>query len=393
MTEKVYKVRTPLFPTYGEVRALMPIFAGMKKADVTSFIKAIFAQTGTPKNPVDWSEPDKWIPERLKGADAEHAKRIWVETHHHVNPRHVYGSYLFINSFDLLSVDANGNYALSDLGRAFLKDEAGAVRELDEAEGVARLLTILSTKDKVQRRDLLPEWSEYLLEHSKFQKPSTHKDTLRRRLANLVERGLVDREGNSYRLNAAGLQYAESIVPASADPKREVLKAVKSFNDQQRVGLKATLAELHPYKFEHLVRDLLEAMGYEDVTVTKEAGDKGVDVIANIQFGITSVREVVQVKRTPNSSLGRPIVDQLRGALPYHQAIRGTIITLGTVSKGAREAAIFPGAAPITLIDGEKLLDMLVEHEVAIKKRPVAMWEVDQDFFVDNDEPGLVEVE
>lgn len=149
---------------------------------------------------------------------------------------------------------------------------------------------------------------------------------------------------------------------------------------------------MHPYKFEHLVRDLLEAMGYEDVTVTKEAGDKGVDVIANIQFGITSVREVVQVKRSAGSSLIRPIVDQLRGALPYHQAIRGTIITLGTVSKGAREAAVFQGAAPIALIDGEKLLDLLAEHEVAIKKRPVSMWEVDVDFFGESEE-GAREVE
>lgn len=393
MTEKVYKVRTPLFPTYGAVRALMPIFRGLKKADVTRFINAIHAQTGTPQNPVDWSEPDKWIPERLKGADAALAQRIWSGTGHHVNPRHVYGEYLFINSFELLSVDSNGEYELTDLGRAFLADEAGAVRELDEAEGLTRLLSILATKDKVRRRDLLPEWSEYLLEHSKFQTPSTHADTLRRRLANLVERGLVDREGNSYTINEAGLQYAEAIEPASADPRSEVLRAVKAFNNQQRVALKAMLADMHPYKFEHLVRDLLEAMGYEDVTVTKEAGDKGVDVIANIQFGITSVREVVQVKRTPNASLIRPIVDQLRGALPYHQAIRGTIITLGTVSKGAQEAAVFPGAAPITLIDGEKLLDLLIDHEVAIKRRPVTMWEVDVDFFGGTEEETPAQVE
>lgn len=393
MTEKVYKVRTPLFPTYGEVRALVPILAGIKKADVTHLINAIFAQTGTPKKPVDWSEPDKWIPERLEASDAKLAQRIWYETNHQVNPRHIYGSYLFINGFSLLTVDSEGIYELTEFGQGFLAGNDQVVRELDEAEGLAQLLAMLATKEKAKRRDLLPEWSEYLLEHSKFQTPSTHKDTLRRRLGNLVERGLVDREGNSYTINAAGLQYLESIEPAVADPKREALKAVKAFNDQQRQALKAMMAEMHPYKFEHLVRDLLEAMGYEDVTVTKEAGDRGVDVIANIQFGITSVREVVQVKRTPNSSIGRPILDQLRGALPYHQAIRGTIITLGTVSKGAKEAAVFPGAAPITLIDGEKLLDLVVEHEVAIKKRPVMMWELDADFFAQGDDAELVDVD
>lgn len=104
-------------------------------------------------------------------------------------------------------------------------------------------------------------------------------------------------------------------------------------------------------------------------------------MVAKIQFGITTITEVVQVKRTPNSSIGRPILDQLRGSLPYHHAIRGTLITLGTVSKGAKDAAIFPGAAPITLIDGEKLLDMLIEHKVGIKKREVSMFEVDVAYF------------
>ena len=38
-------------------------------------------------------------------------------------------------------------------------------------------------------------------------------------------------------------------------------------------------------------------MGYEDVTVTQQSGNKGVDVVATVQFGITTVTEVVQVKR------------------------------------------------------------------------------------------------
>lgn len=68
--------------------------------------------------------------------------------------------------------------------------------------------------------------------------------------------------------------------------------------------------------------ELLEAIRYEDVEVTKESGDKGVDVVATVQFGITTITKVVQVKRQ-QGSIGRPILDQLRGAFPYHKAIRG----------------------------------------------------------------------
>src|SRR5271165_5229571 len=109
-------------------------------------------------------------------------------------------------------------------------------------------------------------------------------------------------------------------------------------------------------------------MDYEDVRVTKLSGDKGVDVVAKIQFGITEITEVVQVKRT-EGVIGRPKIDELRGALPYHKAIRGTMMSLGTFAKGAKDGALFHGAAPITLIDGKRLLELCKKHQVGVKRR------------------------
>ena len=107
-----------------------------------------------------------------------------------------------------------------------------------------------------------------------------------------------------------------------------------------------------------------------------------------VQFGITTITEVVQVKRH-QGSIGRPILDQLRGALPYHEALRGTIITLGVFSKGCKEAALFPGAAPIGLIDGRKLLELLVEHHIGIAERPATLYEVNEDYFTVSDDETL----
>ncbi|WP_408065674.1 restriction endonuclease [endosymbiont of unidentified scaly snail isolate Monju] len=355
----------------------MQTLEGVAKSDVTHLIQSIWQQTGTPQNPVDWSEPDKWIAERLSGENAALAAKIWQQSGHVVNPRHIYGTYLFINTYDLLVPDAQGIYRLSERGKGFLDEDPATVQALDETEGLLKLLNILATKTQAKRGDLLPEWAEYLQEHSKFTTPSTFKDTLSRRLANLVERGLVAREGNRYTITEVGLEYAEKSLPEGEDPRLSVLRAVNEHNARQREALRELLAAMQPYHFEHLIGDLMEAMGYEDVTVTKQSGDKGVDVVATVQFGITTVREVVQVKRHSKASIPRQTIDQLRGSLPYHQAIRGTLITLGKISKGATEAALFPGAAPITLIDGERLLDLLIEHGIGIKKRPVELWEVD----------------
>lgn len=374
------KVRTPLFPTYTEVRCLLSIWEGASKDTVYSMIKAIREQTGTPQNPVDWSTPDSWIPERLADSDAEIAWRIWQESKQTINPRHVYGSYLFVNNFELLATDAFGTYQITDRGHAFLDHDPKVMAELDDAEGLSQLLSILATKTQAKRADLLPEWGQFLRDYSNFGTPSTIKDTLRRRLANLVDRGWVKREGNAYIITSAGINHAAPIAQPRTDPRRSVLQTINKFNRQQRDALREQLGEMHPYQFEHLVRDLLEAMGYEDVLVTKESGDKGVDVVATVEFGITTIKEVVQVKRQKRT-IGRPVLDQLRGSLPYYKAIRGTIITLGKFSKSCKEAALFQGAAPIGLIDGERLLDMLIEHEIGIRKRPAQLYELDKDFF------------
>lgn len=56
---------TPHFPTYEQVNLLLPVFNGLRDSDIRELINTIAEQTGTPQNPADWSDPEKWIPERL----------------------------------------------------------------------------------------------------------------------------------------------------------------------------------------------------------------------------------------------------------------------------------------------------------------------------------------
>ena len=161
------------------------------------------------------------------------------------------------------------------------------------------------------------------------------------------------------------------------DDRHGLLDAVERYNREQKRRFRALLGTMHPYAFEHVVRDLLTEMGYDDATVTKQSGDKGIDVVATVQVGITTVKEVVQVKRV-QGNLNRTVLDQLRGVLPFHGAIRGTIITLGGFSKGCTEVATFAGAAPLTLIDGNRLIELMIEHSVGISKEPVDLLEISE---------------
>lgn len=189
MSEENYQVRTPWFRPYSEVRMLLTLLQEVSKAAVKSMMAAIDEQTGTPQNPVDWSDPDTWIAERLQGNDEHLARHIWQGSHHSVSPRYIAGALFLIQSYALLVPDTDGIYHISERGRLFLENDPQTVREIDEVEDVLQLLTVLATKSQAKRSDLLPEWGDFLHAHSKFGTEATMKDTLRRRLVNVVERG------------------------------------------------------------------------------------------------------------------------------------------------------------------------------------------------------------
>lgn len=373
---------TAHFPTYEQACLLLPVFGGLKDSDIKELINAITEQTGTPQNPVDWSDPDRWIPERLSGSNLELAKTIWEKSHFKVNPRHLSGIYWLIIRHKLVANDG-GYFSVTQKGNSFIDGNKTVIREMDEIEGVSYLLSLLATKTRAQRKDVLPEWADFLRKNTRYTSMSSFKSSLWQRLRNLTSRNLIIREGVYYVITKQGIEYVKDFV--DADPGKKVYQSISSFNEKQKDILRKLLEKMDPYRFEHLVRDLLEAMGYEDVIVTGQSGDKGVDVVARIQFGITNITEVVQVKRH-KGVIGRIIVDQLRGALPYHKAIRGTLITLSDFSRGCKEAAIFPGAAPITLINGNKLIELLFEHEIGLKKQSVTLYEVDEEFFSESTE-------
>jgi len=137
--------------------------------------------------------------------------------------------------------------------------------------------------------------------------------------------------------------------------------------------------------FEHLIKRLLEEMNYDNVTVTSPSSDGGVDVVADIELGITSVREVVQAKRH-RGTIQRKDLDALRGSLHRFDAVRGTIITTSNYSKGTLEAAFEQGAAPITLIDGEKLIDLLITHSIGVRKKTLEVLELNAAAFAEVEE-------
>jgi len=321
----------------------------------------------------DWTDPDSWILERLSGEEQALARRIWRESGKELNPRYLRGSW-YLSSRHGLLVDEGGVLRCTERGRRFQEEPRGQiVAEIDDHEGVFIILRSLAESGPAKRAAFLTPWTDFCRAHTSFQSDVSIRGSQYERLKNLAERQYALQSGPIYAITDKGLNYLDEFggqADRGVGEEAQLRHLTKQIALKARQQLEKHLAEMDPYQFERLIQFLLEEMGYRNVETTSPSHDKGVDVVADIELGISSVREVVQVKRR-KGSVHRTVLDGLRGSLHRFGAVRGTIITIGGFSKGTESAAFETGAAPITLIDGQKLLDLLIEHNIGISEKTV----------------------
>ncbi|MCL4266668.1 MAG: restriction endonuclease [Anaerolineae bacterium] len=151
---------------------------------------------------------------------------------------------------------------------------------------------------------------------------------------------------------------------------------IKRHNDEVRNKLHTQLYRMTPTNFEALVAQLLVALGFEDVNVTRISNDGGIDVRGTLVVGdVIRTRMAIQVKRW-KKNVQSPIVQQVRGSLGSHE--QGLIITTSDFSKGARTEAERPDTTPVALMDGRQLVQLLVENDIGIQRTAYDLIELDE---------------
>ena len=385
---------TPDLPTYEIGQLFLQIVDGVRDSHYKSMREDIYEHIRSPQNPVDWKDPEAWIPQKLAGKSCDLALHFWRKSEHLVNPRHTFGPMDLCTIHELVDLQ-NDVVRISERGRKFIENELTILAKIDQHEGLLLVLSEVAAKGPEVREQFYEEYKHFCRTRTDTIRENTIRSSLSLRLSNLVQRNLIKRLGVSYEITDAGICYLERLkiqfgtqTPAGAaqvgHPKRirsefdpDLANLIREKNWRARQQLLEFLQSMDPVMLEHLIKFLLEKMGYEDVQVTSLVNDKGVDVVGDIEVGISRVREVIQVKRQKDS-VKRPTLDQLRGSLYRFDAIRGTIITTGKFSKGANDEAFAVGAAPITLIDGQALINLLVKHNIGIRRRELRFLEFDE---------------
>jgi restriction system protein len=158
-------------------------------------------------------------------------------------------------------------------------------------------------------------------------------------------------------------------------------RRIQEINHITRGELKKLVSSMDPKAFEELIGQLLIAIGFDEETVEVKgrSGDGGIDVVGvmNIE-DVTRIDVAVQVKRV-KANIPPEKITALRGSLMPNQ--RGIFITVSDFSKRAVLEASAAGKSPISLVNGESLLDLLIKHGIGVKSQQHTIYEIDPQYW------------
>lgn len=167
----------------------------------------------------------------------------------------------------------------------------------------------------------------------------------------------------------------------TASPDDRLEEALAELRRKVADEILDALRTASPAFFETIVLDVLHRIGYgtsrSDIQRVGGVGDGGIDgVISLDKLGLEKI--YVQAKRW-QSSVGRPDVQAFYGALAGQRANKGVFITTSSFTIQATDFA--RSVERIVLVDGAKLAQLMIDHEVGVSLRPLRAPRLDSDYF------------
>jgi restriction system protein len=192
---------------------------------------------------------------------------------------------------------------------------------------------------------------------------SVDKELVKRKVVSEDRKLKVDREQSQQEDNVDGPETNEEIQKITW--QEEVIEELQNISASS---------------FERLCQRLLRELGFQNVEVTGQKSDGGIDGKGMLRLGgVLSFHVIFQAKRY-RGSVSPSIVRDFRGAM-VGRADKGLIITTGVFTREAKKEAQRDGAPPIDLIDGNDLAEKLKELALGIEIEIVEKVNIKKDWF------------
>lgn len=195
----------------------------------------------------------------------------------------------------------------------------------------------------------------------------------------LITKGEMDSpERGIWRITEKGRQRL-SLPPEPVPTAPGFTELYEDYETSFRSRLLDLLHNLSPAQFEQFAQKLLRAYGFVDVNVTQRSRDGGIDGYGKLRLGLAAMNVAFQCKRW-EGNVGRPEVDKFRGAI-QGEFEQGVFFTTSDFTPEARDASLKKGAVPIILLNGESIVNLMIEKGLGVQREPLyRYYERPQDF-------------
>lgn len=175
---------------------------------------------------------------------------------------------------------------------------------------------------------------------------------------------------------------------AETTPEERIDSAAEELSAALRDELLTRIISAEPTFFEHVIIDLMLAMGYGGSGSGKHLGktaDGGVDGIINEDpLGLDIV--FLQAKRYAEGNvIGVSQIREFAGSLDEKGAVKGVFVTTSSFAGPAR---VYAERSPkrLILIDGQELTRLLTRYSVGVRSfRVIDLKRIDEDYFAPAD--------
>lgn len=157
----------------------------------------------------------------------------------------------------------------------------------------------------------------------------------------------------------------EKIIHESNFDKIKILH--EKYIQEFKTSTLTQLTLLDPFSFEEFCKRLLLVYGFKNLKVTNKTKDGGIDGYGELKIGLVYMKVAFECKRWTKTSIGRPKINQFRGDIQgkYQQ---GIFFTTSKFTNDAKSVSFQMGAVPIVLIDGQAIVDIMIEKSFGVEK-------------------------
>lgn len=221
------------------------------------------------------------------------------------------------------------------------------------------------------------------------------REVLDRHLDKINQKTLMEFEGfrafmhRDHKLTKEG-SVEQDLNDDEITPNEQIINAHDMLQKALYADLLDAILKCSPLFFEKLIIRLIVGMGYggsyEEVSLhLGRSGDGGIDgVINEDRLGLNKIH--LQAKRyNPDSSLGANVVRDFIGALSSQKdPKRGILLTTAYFTKAAYETAEASTNTHVILIDGQRLVELMVEYNIGVNtEQTIEIKKISAEYFVD----------